>query len=149
VHVRHWDAALGKEEFQKEYGKTLKSNRDNRHHAAAPGTVAVSSSTGIRHYDLASGRGRFWAFPKKDTGFGPPRSLYGSPVVLAISGDGKLLSAALQVRGGKNDNFYATVLWEARTGQEIHLLKGHEMNVKTLAWSADGRVLATGDNSTP
>jgi len=37
----------------------------------------------------------------------------------------------------------AVMVWHAETGREIHLLRGHTSNVRSVSWSPDGRRLAS------
>ena len=58
-------------------------------------------------------------------------------MALGISPDGKTLAS-----GG----FEQTArLWSPTTGKETAVLSGHQGVVTALAWSADGRFLATGE----
>ena len=54
---------------------------------------------------------------------------------LAFSPDGKLLASA----GDDND----VILWDAETGQFVHLLREHKARVRGVAFSPDGNVLAS------
>src|SRR5260221_1952353 len=35
-------------------------------------------------------------------------------------------------------------LWDTQTGQSLRTLEGHSRNVNSVAWSSDGRMLASG-----
>ena len=48
-------------------------------------------------------------------------------------------------RSGQSANFGHTVsLWDAETGQELHRFEGHTDKVYDVAFSADGRMIASG-----
>jgi WD40 repeat protein len=55
----------------------------------------------------------------------------------ALSPDGKLLATA-----GKTD--YSVRLWDSTTGELVDTFTGHANAVRAIAFSADGRLLATG-----
>jgi RNA polymerase sigma factor (sigma-70 family) len=58
-------------------------------------------------------------------------------VALAVSPDGKLLASA----GGQGDKLAR--LWDLGTGKVVRLIPGHEGEVTAVAFSPDGRALAT------
>lgn len=60
---------------------------------------------------------------------------------LAFSPDGRLL-ASIEGLNYKSEN--AIKLWDTGTGAEVRVLAGHERNVSTVAFSADGKLLASG-----
>jgi WD40 repeat protein len=68
---------------------------------------------------------------------GKQRVLNGGGDCVAFSPDGKLLATA-----GKSD--YAVRLWNTATGALVATLVGHTNAVQALAFSRDGRRLATG-----
>src|SRR5262249_11776709 len=61
----------------------------------------------------------------------------------AFSPDGKRLAGATREKlpDGSWDN--SVRVWDAQTGQELHILKGHTDQVLRVAYSADGKRLAT------
>jgi RNA polymerase sigma factor (sigma-70 family) len=105
---------------------------------------------------------RIWA---ADTGkellrFGAPdpkRQLFFTPQVLAFSPSGRVLATAGRACDqreparveGRGDLLAAVFLWDAWTGEEITQIVGPQRTVTALAFSPDGRTLATGgDDST-
>jgi WD40 repeat protein len=59
---------------------------------------------------------------------------------LAVSPDRKLLASV----GGETED-RAIHLWDVTTGKELHTLKGHQRGVTSLAFSPDGKTLASGN----
>src|SRR5438067_625153 len=55
---------------------------------------------------------------------------------LAYARDGRLIATAC--------NDHLVRLWDAATGSEVRALKGHEAEVRCLAFSPDGKTLASG-----
>lgn len=92
---------------------------------AADGQQAIACGGGIRRWDIASGTlvGEF-SFPEP------------APIVAAISSDGK------QVLTG--DNQCLVKLWDTETGQEIRRFTGHTTWINAVAFSRDGRFVASG-----
>jgi WD40 repeat protein/Tfp pilus assembly protein PilF len=64
---------------------------------------------------------------------------------VAFSPDGRrLATSALALGAGATDTPVRVVhLWDGETGQQLHALKGHGSGVGGLAFSPDGRLLAT------
>jgi RNA polymerase sigma factor (sigma-70 family) len=62
-------------------------------------------------------------------------------ICLALSPDGRLLAAGSGQRGGAGG---PARLWEVVTGKELHAYHGHKGEVRCLAFSPDGKTLATG-----
>jgi len=60
----------------------------------------------------------------------------------ALSPDGKLLATA----GGEYQKTPQLILWDAASGAKLRSLAGHAEYVKTVAFSRDGRLLASADN---
>src|SRR5205085_3494273 len=56
---------------------------------------------------------------------------------------GRLLAAVGGIPGKQNMQGEVTV-WEVATGKEVRSFAGHAERVGTVAWSPDGRMLATG-----
>jgi RNA polymerase sigma factor (sigma-70 family) len=59
---------------------------------------------------------------------------------LAFSPDGKSLASA------SDDGASTVSLWDAATGKELTLLRGHRNTIRALAFAPDGKTLATGSN---
>ena len=61
---------------------------------------------------------------------------------LAFSPDGKLFARC----GGYEDN--AVYVWRTASGQKVKRFAGHEQEVRCLAFSRDGRMIASGSRDT-
>jgi WD40 repeat protein len=90
---------------------------------------ASSGRSEVHAWDLASGQPRF-------TFQGPFRDLYAQ---LAFSPDGSRLTCA----GGDP----RVGLWDAATGKELAMYRGHTSNVSAVAFSRDGRHLLSADGT--
>ncbi len=88
------------------------------------GTRLVTATGGaIKIWEVATGR-ELRTIPVGD-----------SPGAIAFSRDGRTVAT-----GGSGD----IKLWDVLSGQQIGLLKGHNSWVRSLAFSSDGRLLASG-----
>ena len=123
--VRVWDVATGKELLQlAEPGWNVAYSPDSK-------LLAVGQLKTIAFWDLATGQ-----CIRRLTGLSKVRAY---PIVfdLAFSPDGKLLAAALPTD-------QAIRLWEVATGKPRPALRGHTKRVRAVAFSADGKTLASG-----
>jgi hypothetical protein len=66
--------------------------------------------------------------------------------VLTFSPDGRMLATAVPERNHDRRAALPVTLWEVASGQEIGRLAGHRNIIRTLAFSPDGKTLASGGN---
>jgi WD40 repeat protein/uncharacterized caspase-like protein len=59
----------------------------------------------------------------------------------AISTDGRYLASSLRDSG---EEYSVVTVWDVKSGERVHTLRGHENNVRAAAFSPDGRQLLTG-----
>jgi WD40 repeat protein len=141
--VRLWDARTGQP------GKVLRplakpAGRVFRVAIAPDGqTLAAGDGTGrVRLWDLTSGQQvRLLEGPAPPAGVGNYARGVGS---LAFSPDGLLLAAGfglLTVHGANHPQ--AVRVWEVAAAKELQTLAGHNNAIFGLAFSADGKLLAT------
>lgn len=122
--VTLWNLQTGKQRL------ILKGHQDNVSSLAfcADGKQIVTGSANeARVWDLSDGR-QVLSVRHGD--------VLGSIWSVAFSPDGRLIAT-----GGEDGK---AKLWDAGSGQEIHLLKGHTSGVASLAFSPDGSRIATG-----
>jgi hypothetical protein len=62
---------------------------------------------------------------------------------VAISSDGRLAAGAVVLPGEPDFDGHTIRLWELASGREIGTLRGHPRGIGALAFSPDGRLLAT------
>jgi RNA polymerase sigma factor (sigma-70 family) len=128
-----WDAATG---------KVLQQIPD----CVTPGRLAVSAngkwlvSAGGRLIDVAAGqelRRMQGITPEINNGLGQP---------LAIAPEGQLIAGIKQkvFQAGKQKEATIFYLWDAATGKELRSFVGHTGEVTALAFSPDGKVVASG-----
>jgi WD40 repeat protein len=73
----------------------------------------------------------------------------GTVAVLALSPDGHWAACAHVPGNVTPKEFPVTIrVWNVETGQERWILSGHKMQIHRLAFSSDGRLLASGDYRT-
>ncbi|MGH7222810.1 MAG: WD40 repeat domain-containing protein, partial [Gemmataceae bacterium] len=63
---------------------------------------------------------------------------------LAISPDGRLIAGVIAPAGERDFEGRTIRLWELASGQEVFTLRGHPRRIGPLAFSPNGRLLATG-----
>jgi len=63
---------------------------------------------------------------------------------LAFSSDGKILAAGNSVDASKKEVIGTIHIWDIQTREIMHTLKGHEKTTECLAFSPDGKTLASG-----
>ena len=122
--VTLWNLQTGKQRL------ILKGHQDNVSSLAfcADGKrIVTGSSNEARVWDLSDGR-EVLSVRHGD--------VLGSIWSVAFSPDGRLIAT-----GGEDGK---AKLWDAESGQEIHLLKEHASGVASLAFSPDGSRIATG-----
>jgi hypothetical protein len=136
--IRHWNLATGKE--------VRLIGAEALGHANAVYRLAISPAGRWGYSAGYDGSICVW-----EAGSGRPARVlkkwepgYNGPVHIALSRDGTRLAAAL-VNDWKTP---AVHLWDLSTGQKIAALKGHRAPVTQVAFSPDGRRLASGSCDT-
>ena len=110
--------------------------------------VITAEAEGARIWDVATGQSLRWAvrsrFPVDGIGIGGQMARTLLPA--AISTDGRFLatSGSYYFNGWAKERFDPAIrIWDLATGQEVVTLEGHEQPVLVLAFSPDGRLLAS------
>ncbi len=132
--LRIWDATPGRETVlqpQRDAAYGVALSPDGRH-------VACTDVANVLVWVRASGR-PVHHLPWKHRGAGPPGSPGGTAIAVAFSPDGKTLAAS----GGHAAGRGAVEFWDAATGEPLRALTGHTASAPDLAFSPDGRRLAT------
>jgi WD40 repeat protein len=125
--VKLWDVSSGKE-------RATFADFDHQIYALAFSpdgallAVAVRDSRTILLLDATNGRVR--------DRFQQPKGVVS--VALAFAPDGKTLAS------GEGGERYAVTLWDVQTGRPQTVLRGHTDSVLTVAFSRDGKLLASG-----
>jgi WD40 repeat protein len=120
---------------------------------STPAPVPTLAFTPDSRYLVAAGASdpsiKFWAVDKKEMNFEIRH--YSNPNV-AISPDGRLIAAPsrLEAAAGPLVKIWEVFDWDAKTSttpyQERHTLSGHAARVSKVAFSPDGRYLASGSS---
>jgi RNA polymerase sigma factor (sigma-70 family) len=109
--------------------------------------LAVSDGATTRVITVAARNGVVEVVPGEVSMTGPPgveKLAQPLPAGVAWSPDGKRLAL---IRHEKLDGKYVAVVWGAGSGVPMALLGGHKDLVRAVAWSADGKYLATADST--
>lgn len=126
--VRRWEVSTGQEIFIPDAGHNQRINRA----AISPDGRLIATAgqdATLRIWDAATGR------ETRCIALQSPQGL----ACVAFSPDGRTLA------GGGNDRIVR--LWNVADGKEIHQLAAHNSMVCSLAFSADGRTLASASYS--
>ncbi len=130
--LQHWDAATGKELQQRRLNVRLGQRSKARFAADGRTLAALGEREGYVIVDTETG----WVRPLSDD------QADSHPSTVGLSPDGRLLAVC------PSRSWDCIVrLVEVQTGQELLRLKGHDLTISALAWSADSRVLATTDTT--
>ena len=62
---------------------------------------------------------------------------------LAISPDGRIIISGSGDTGGIGDRYGIIIMWDASTGRKIRTIEGHTLTVNSIAYSTDGRLIAS------
>jgi dipeptidyl aminopeptidase/acylaminoacyl peptidase len=126
IRIRHWKMPVGKQDQE----WLVPSYEGWLPHLLAPDgkTLVRAQPDGvIIAYDVDSQRERVF------------RDRENQPVSLALSPDARILASRRWAQSS------ALRLWELATGKEICQIKGHQNAAAEIAWSPDGRLLASGE----
>jgi WD40 repeat protein len=150
IHLKHIASGQELRKFGEESLKYFPSNflRVNRLTFSPDGRMLAGVSTWGNYYDpIGHSAIRFWevASGKQRLQF---KNIDGAIGAIAFSPDGRLLALGGGVPAGSNpgDDTHPEAilgLWDVATGKELRQLPGHRGRVSHVAFSADGRRLAS------
>jgi RNA polymerase sigma factor (sigma-70 family) len=110
--------------------------------------VITAEAQGARVWDIATSKEVRWAvrsrFPVD--GVGIAGTIDHSLMSAVLSADGRFLatSGSIYFNGWAQERFDPAIrIWELATGREVAVLKGHQGRNRGLAFSRDGRLLAS------
>jgi WD40 repeat protein len=140
--VKLWDIATGRELFTGRHSNSVKSV------AFSPDGKAILSASfdkKLKLWDAATGR-EIRTFAGRSSGSESTTGHSSSVHSAAFSPDGRTI-----VSGGGDEEVFSFSLqdntlrlWEAATGREIRVLAGHSSAVLSVAFSPDGKTIASG-----
>jgi WD40 repeat protein len=135
--LRHWNLTTGKQEKE----STIASEAYAHEIALAPDgkTVVALHDGDVTIHDLESGQQRLLRAPDKY-----------AERPLSFSPDGRMIASGVAQRRPADESGYAASpapanvkFWEIATGKEIFHLKRHRGSSAEIAWSPDGKLVAT------
>ncbi|MGE0130210.1 MAG: caspase family protein [Blastocatellales bacterium] len=148
--VKLWDVTAGREmRSLPSQPKAWVASQSSSFAFSNDGALLASAAGGrsVKINEVASGRELFTLTPERSMRVDG----------LAWSADGRMLaSSQIETRPGVNinniaelDSFsgmfsYSIKLWDAAAGRELRSMAGHTANVQAIAFSPDGRLLASG-----
>jgi WD40 repeat protein/serine/threonine protein kinase len=131
--IKLWDVATGKPKA------TLNGHQAQVSLAFSPDGKSIAAGSRETQY-MGGGTLRLWEL---DTGKARDvftHTAHGAfPAAVAFSPDGNTIAAAINSLGGSG----VLKLWEASTGRLKATLEGHRLGVNALAFSPDGKALAS------
>jgi WD40 repeat protein len=135
--MKMWDAQTGQEL------RTFKGHTDDVNHVVySPDGKRLASASGngtVNIWDAQTGQELLTL-----------KGHTGEVNSVAFSPDGKRLASGSGMLNATNDAFAAgeVKVWDAQTGQDLFTLKGHSSVVGRVAFSADGKRLASASDKT-
>lgn len=143
--IKLWDVATGQEV------KTLSGHTSRVNSVAlSPDGKLLSSVGGDCLGDTCFGEGKLWDVGKgtqlRPLTLGPDEVAYS----VAFSPNGKLVASGFRIPSFSPDQPppASSRLWKVATGMEARSLAGHTSDVWAVAFSPDGKLLATGSDDT-
>jgi WD40 repeat protein len=138
--VRLWDAATGKEravlKSTSGYVNGVSFSADGKTLLYVTNGSAVKRSL-VTLWDVGTGKER--------TNFVVNPNPKGRALAAALAPDGKALASSGETAGENGKELPPDVkLWDPATGQDLASLKGHAHRVNCVAFSPDGKTLASG-----